>query len=107
MLRMFLVLGMILSSALQGVDRADVDLGELPRAALAQLQFTVAGTGDDQCCDQRQARADKPTICKPDCKAVIAAGVIEPHPRESHYDHPPQAQIVFLGNPVDLRPPIF
>lgn len=106
MLRMILVLGMILSVALQGVDRADVDLVDLSLTAVEQLQSDVAGTGDGRCCDERHAGADKPTICKPDCKAVIAPGMAEPHPMGPHYDHPYQPHVVFLGHPVDLRPPI-
>lgn len=103
---MFLVLGMILSGALQGVDRAIVDVDELSRAAVEQSQSEAAATGDGKCCIERQARPDKPTICKPDCKAVIATGVAEPQPAGPHYDHPLQAQMVFPGDPVDLRPPI-
>lgn len=106
MLRLFLVLGMILSVALQGVDRADVDLVELSRTAAGQLQSDVAGTGDGRCCDERHARVDKSTICKPDCKAVISSGLAEPHPTGPYYDHPHQAHVVFYGRPVDLRPPI-
>lgn len=106
MLRVFLVLGLIIFGALQGVDRGDVDDAISADATMGQMPQDIARTDDQKCCDGTKTAEEKPSICKPDCKAVIAMGALKPRPLLADYGPQHQTDIASIGSAVDLRPPI-
>ncbi|MCR9135890.1 MAG: hypothetical protein NXI27_07845 [Alphaproteobacteria bacterium] len=106
MLRLFLVFGFVLVGALQGVERGTAGDATTIDATVEQMLHDVARIDDQKCCDDSKVAEEKPSICKPDCKAVIAMGVLRPRPSLTDYGPQLQTDIASIGGVVDLRPPI-
>ena len=82
----------------------------LPNAAKANAAeksiLAVSETAHSICCDEAEAVSEKPSACKPDCKALYAA-LPPASPEAPPYHIPPYLTAAALFKaPVDLRPPI-
>lgn len=115
MVRLLLIVGLFFAAQVQAFAIGSVDVSfDEPTAENSvvnkpegvQLDIAVLKAGDERCCTEAALVENRPSICKTDCKAVMATDALAALTAIGDHGSLYLASDAAIHSPVDLRPPI-
>ena len=109
MMRVLLIFALLMTIPVQGFasGAGAIKGGDSAVTDASDVSAAIELSADSKpCCKDTNLADNKPTFCKPDCKAVMATVTVPPSEKLTGHRWPHQIADPSYKRAVDLRPPI-